>query len=337
MKRVLVVGDAIADVYREFEYRKQCPDAPSTPVAVHVRDDLRPGGAANVAVNLAALAPDIAIDLISVLDVRTAFEVKFSGSSRVNMAWTLMVGSEQALCKERILISGMDADVRPFVARLDNRRQIEPSDVELIEENLQSYLGHYPDVDLILLSDYAGGVLNDRLLQVLAPFRDRLIVDTKRTDLSCFSSGDRAPISMVPEQRSLMVKLNQDEHRRVLLDESIPEKHFKYFVVTHGPGGTSMVLYRDAGELGYNDIKIMGAVSQTIRLKAIEGIDVRDVCGCGDTFLAGLAAGLLRFDDPYEALAFANAAAATVVSQPRTAVASLEETMRLIGRTGSSL
>jgi D-beta-D-heptose 7-phosphate kinase/D-beta-D-heptose 1-phosphate adenosyltransferase len=337
VKRVLVVGDAIADVYREFEYRKQCPDAPLTPVAVHVRDDLRPGGAANVAVNLAALAPDIAIDLISVLSVETARSVKLLGLSRVCMGSSLLVLDEQALIKERILIDGMDSDRRGFLVRLDNRRRVEPTDVEIIEENVQSYLEQYPGVDLIVLSDYAGGVLTDHLLQVLAPFRDRLIVDTKRTDLSCFSSGDRSPISMIPEQRSLMVKLNQEEHRRVLLDEAIPEKHFKYFVVTHGPGGTSMVLYRDTGELGYNDIKIMGAMSQTIRLKAIGGIDVRDVCGCGDTFLAGLAAGLLRFDDPYEALAFANAAAATVVSQPRTAVASLEETLRLLGRTVSSL
>lgn len=337
MKRVLVVGDAIADVYREFEYKKQCPDAPETPAAVHVRDDLRPGGAANVAVNLAALAPDIAVDLVTALDVRTAFEVKFSGSSRVNMAWSLMVSAEQALSKERILISGMDADVRSFVARLDNRRTIETTDAELIEENLQTYLEQYPGVDLIVLSDYAGGVLTDRVLQVLFPFRDRLIVDTKRTDLSCFSSGDRTPISGVPEHRSLMIKLNQEEHRRILLTEAIPERHFRFFVVTCGPAGVTMVLYRDASDQRCDGIKIMGSRSQTVNLKAIEGIEAVDVCGCGDTFLAGLAAGLLRFDDPYEALAFANAAAATVVSQPRTAVASLEETLRLTGRTVSSL
>jgi D-beta-D-heptose 7-phosphate kinase/D-beta-D-heptose 1-phosphate adenosyltransferase len=290
-----------------------------------------------VAVNLAALAPDITIDMVSVLSVSLAREVKFAGSNRVSLAWSLLVDPEQALLKERILISGMDADVRPFVARLDNRRSIEPLDAELIEENLESYLERYPEVDLIVLSDYAGGVLTARVLQTLVPFMDRLVVDTKRTDLSCFSSGDRFPISRIPQQRSLMVKLNQEEHRRVLLEEAIPERHFKYLVVTHGAGGTTMVTYRDAGELGCDDIRIMGSVSQTLRLKAIDGIEAVDVCGCGDTFLAGLAAGLLRFDDPYEALAFANAAAATVVSQPRTAVASLEETMRLIGRTGSSL
>jgi D-beta-D-heptose 7-phosphate kinase/D-beta-D-heptose 1-phosphate adenosyltransferase len=336
VKRVLVIGDAIADVYREFEYKKPCPDAPDTPAAIQSSRDVRPGGAANVAVNLAALAPDAAVDLVCVIGMEVARAVKAISSNRVDMHSSILVDDEQGLVKERILIGGMDSDRRSFVARLDNRRAVEPTDADYLADYLERYLvTRQPD--LIVLSDYDGGALTERVMALLAPLRDRLIVDTKRTDLSCFSSGGRSVISGVPESRSLFVKLNRDEHRRVLLHDPIPERNFMYFVVTRGAGDVTLTVYRDASDFSPRGVSIMGSTSQTMRIHAVSGVDVVDVCGCGDTFLAGIAAGLLRYNDPYEAVAFANAAAADVVSKPRTAVASLEHTLELTGRTVSVL
>ncbi len=337
MKRVLVIGDSIADVYRDFVYKKQCPDAPDVPAAIQSGYDLRPGGAANVAVNLAALAPDISIDLASVLSPETARAVKRISSSRVDMYRSVIVDHDQSLVKERILINGMDSDRRSFIARLDNRRSIKRDFVESLEHLLDRYLAESPDVELVVLSDYDGGVLSERVLHLLAPFRDRLIVDTKRTDLSCFSSGERSLVSSVPSDRSLFAKLNEAEHRAVLLGDPLPERHFKYFVVTRGELGAKMIVYRDIGRENRSSLKsetvIMGSMSQVVSIPAASGVEAIDVCGCGDTFLAGIAAGLLRYNDPYEALSFANAAAATVVSQSRTAVASLQKALEMTGRT----
>ena len=299
------MGDAIADVYRTFEYRKQCPDSPGTPVGVELGVDLRPGGAANVALNVAALTRDCKVDLIAVLDQDLARSIKSLSSNRVDMSHAVFVIDGPCLLKERIIIEGMEGS---FVARLDNMTRITLSAERSLEWHLAQYLSEN-DPDLILLSDYACGAFTPGVLESLLPFRDRLLVDTKETDLSIFSG-------------SLLAKLNAGEYARVLERDHSPERHFKFFVVTRGDAGARLIINRSVPG---------GSIVNSIDISA-RRVDAVDVCGCGDTFLAGLAAGLLRFDDPFEATTFANAAASTVVTQPRTAVADLRKTLESIGR-----
>jgi D-beta-D-heptose 7-phosphate kinase / D-beta-D-heptose 1-phosphate adenosyltransferase len=317
--RILVIGDSISDVYREFEYRKQCPDSLETPVGLLWRHETRPGGAANVAVNLSALAPiDCHIDLISALDVETARSVKYHSLNRVNLASSIFLDQEQSLRKERIIFSGWDDGNRDFVARLDNRTSIDPNNADYVRQSVKDYLTHCLP-DLVVLSDYAGGVLTDALLKELDAVRDRLLVDTKKTDLSCFSG-------------SLLVKLNSIEYQRVLLNDAMPESHFKYFVVTLGEMGARLIIRKGFGEQRLRfPHNALGSMAITADFKARD-VEARDVCGCGDTFLAGIAAGLIRYSDPFEAVSFANAAAATVVVQPHTAIADLQKTLEMTGR-----
>lgn len=306
MKRILVIGDAIADVYRAFEYRKTCPDAPGTPVGIQREIEVRPGGAANVAVNLAALAPvDCSIDLIAALDYDTAQAVKRLSARRVGLSESIVAASDEVLRKERIVIDG------GFAARLDNILRVEPHIAGMLRVRIEQHLATFTP-DLIVLSDYSGGALTDALIEVLRPHRHRLMVDTKRTDLECFSG-------------SLLAKLNQQEHDRVLLVDHSPERYFKYYVVTCGALGARLHIRKIDPTHEYI------AITNVARFPGRK-VQAVDVCGCGDTFLAGLAAGLIRYDDVFEAVSFANCAAATVVTQQRTAVANLAETLEMTGR-----
>lgn len=304
MKRVLVVGDAISDVYRAFNYRKQCPDSPKTPVGIESGCVVRAGGAANVALNLVALSHQgYLVDFVSVMDDDCARVVKRHSRNLINLYYTLVVSPDESIRKERILLDGN------MIARLDNRTTIDSSNAIGIEEILQEYLRNNRP-DLIVLSDYNCGVLTDRVIELLRPHFDRLIIDTKRVDLSVFSG-------------SLLVKLNAQEYGRVLETEGIPEQYFRFFVVTRGALGARLIIR--------NEMEGNTTVVNTINIRA-QPVDAVDVCGCGDTFLAGIAAGLLRFDDPFEAISFANAAAATVVTQPKTAIADLDKALEMIGR-----
>lgn len=305
MKRVLVIGDAILDVYRECSLKKECPDAPGIQAAIEESIDSRPGGAANVAVNLAALAPDVEVDLIGAVSSRLYSAI---GSVTVRVGLKHSVTSDESLTKERILVDGH------LVVRVDNFTNITPIDSRRVKLELQRYLlRSIPD--LILLSDYAGGTVDAGLIAMLLPYRDRLLVDTKLTDLSVFS-------------RSLLVKLNEAElHAVARKGDHSPEEFFDFMVVTLGARGAEVVTNRPG-----NSPHI--SVRRNFMVPGHEA-DVVDVCGCGDTFLAGIAAAFLRGFDIYESLRFANAAAATVVSLPRTAVGDLEATLKLIGRTGN--
>ena len=307
MRRVLVIGDIIADVYRECTFKKMCPDAPDIQAIVEHSRDLRPGGAANVAVNLAALAPDVKIHLIGEIDVETARMVKQLSKNRIDMKECFFTDPGQMVVKERLMLDGR------MLLRVDNKIRTDAYVAEAIERHLRSYLAEH-DPDLVVVSDYAGGAISSLTWNILLSMRGRLLVDTKLTDLSVFASGD---------QKTLLIKLNHSEWETVIQTEAAPERFFENLIVTHGSEGSTLRMRTDVGNRSMTHVLQTAAYDVSGR--------VVDVCGCGDTFLAGLAASLMRADDVFTAMQFANAASATVVTVPRTAVADLEQTRKLLG------
>lgn len=151
-------------------------------------------------------------------------------------------------------------------------------------------------------------------MEILLDMREKLLVDTKLTDLSVFGSNGR---------KTKLVKLNYDEWRAVTANDAMPERFFEAMVMTRGRSGAYLTIRKDL-----TDIK---SVTHTLRVKGHD-VETVDVCGCGDTFLAGLAASLLTSDDVFSALQFANAASATVVTKARTSIADLGLTLKLLGR-----
>jgi sugar/nucleoside kinase (ribokinase family) len=165
-----------------------------------------------------------------------------------------------------------------------------------------------------MFSDYGAGTVGRNSLAMLLDHRDKLLVDTKLEDLSVFGAGRR---------RTLLAKLNDVEWRAAKAIHHSPEEFFNFLVVTRGELGAALMVRPAPDQAGRS-------VCETVVARA-HSVAVADVCGCGDTFLAGLAAAMADGRDPYTAVQFANAAAATVVSQPRTAVADLNNVLGLLG------
>src|ERR671932_115432 len=59
-RRCLVIGDAMLDVFERGRVKPPTPDTPA-PVVTDVRKESSPGGAANVAANLAALGAEVTL------------------------------------------------------------------------------------------------------------------------------------------------------------------------------------------------------------------------------------------------------------------------------------
>lgn len=301
-KRILVVGDVIADVYRGCVFKKMCPDAPDVKAIVETSLDVRPGGAANVAVNLASLTRDVAIDMIGILDVGLARRIKLLSGNRVDMLHSVF---ESPLRKERVMLDGKT------LYRVDSRDHHELL-AESVARSLEQYLDEH-DPELIVMSDYGSGTI-DRSLPLLLEHRRKLLVDTKIQDLSVFGRA---------RGRTLLVKLNDSEWRSVQHLHHSPEEFFSFVVVTHGERGASLIMRSDPDHTGRT-------VCQTVVARG-HSVAAVDVCGCGDTFLAGMAAAMLSGKDPYSSIQFANAAAAVVVGQTGTAVADLDKTLGMMG------
>lgn len=303
MKKVLVIGDIIADVYQQCKFRKHDPSV-GRPAIVQQSLEVRPGGAANVAANLCALSPDVRVSLVGEIDSQLGRILKRTTTNRIDLAYA-QITDEMRLTKTRVYQDGQ------MVVRIDRADCVTSYTAELVDWQLRNYLAEN-DPDLILLSDYGHGTINEHALGTLLngrDFRERLMVDTKREDLQIFEG-------------SLLCKLNQLEWDHVRQREAAPERFFKYLVVTLGQNGALLHVRRELSK----------GKSQTDRAHfAPHDVKVVDVCGCGDTFLAGLASSMLKNADPFTAVQFANAAAATVVSQWGTAVASKEEAFQLCG------
>jgi D-beta-D-heptose 7-phosphate kinase / D-beta-D-heptose 1-phosphate adenosyltransferase len=303
VKRVLVVGDVIADVYRDCTFKKMCPDAPGVKAAVTHSIEVRPGGAANVAINLAALAPEARIHLVGAIGTDLGRIIKRMSLNRVGLEYC---SPWDPLTKERVSIDG------ELQVRLDNMLQVPTMLAEDVEYHLKQYLAEN-DPDLIVLSDYGSGSVSPSSLEILLGSRERLLVDTKMVDLSIFADGN---------YRTRLIKLNYDEWKSVTATEGIPERFFEALVMTRGADGAELTMRQEHGRT---------STTHTLRVQAHD-VQAVDVCGCGDTFMAGLAASLLKNDDYYTAMQFANAAAATVVSKARTSIADLGLTLGMLGR-----
>ncbi len=301
--RVLIIGDAIKDVYTDCIFKKNCPDAPTVGAYTLNSDESRPGGAANVALNLAALSGlDSSIDLICALDVAQARSIKSISMSRVSIERCLLV--DEMITKERLMLDG------EFTARIDRRSMVEHTVARDILCLLKLYL-HDHTPDLVILSEYAGGTVDSKVLELLLTMRDRLIVDTKRTDLSQFEG-------------SLLLKLNESELNNVLLHDAIPERFFKAMIVTRGAAGSRVIKRLMTSN--------NAATTHTVHIPSRK-TDVIDVCGCGDTYVAGLVTSLLKDGDIINAAEFATAAAAVAVSRRRTAIVTLEDVLKMQRKT----
>ena len=303
MKRVLVIGDVIADVYSEAYFKKACPDAPHASAYVVTGEKLYAGGAANVAMNLAVLAPDCIVDLIGVMDDEMTRLIYKGSSGRVQI-YVDPFGSSRCLRKNRII----DQNGRTVI-RLDQFECVPERVLMLLRNDIERYFREH-DPDLILISDYNGGMLR-MFRELLLPHIGKCLIDTKETDLSKLDGA-------------LMIKLNKAELDAVLQTEAVPEQYCRGLVTTLGDRGAVLHVRMPHSRYGVT-------VTHTF---AVNGhrVSAVDVCGCGDTFLAGLAASLLLNDDMFSAMQFANAAASTVVVQSRVAVADLGRTLELVGR-----
>lgn len=165
-------------------------------------------------------------------------------------------------------------------------------DQPLNDQDLEAI--EYSDFDGVVISDYHKGFLSEETLNFI-------FSDCVRAGVPTFM--DTKKILGVWSKQCDYVKINQKEYdANVAKLGCCPSKHCRFLVATKGGGGSS--LFRKGN-------KIHHEFSKTI--------DVRDVSGAGDTYLAGFVSqylsGARTKNGIIEAMAFANAAARVAVSK----------------------
>jgi D-beta-D-heptose 7-phosphate kinase / D-beta-D-heptose 1-phosphate adenosyltransferase len=295
---VLVVGDVMLDRYWHGGASRISPEAPVPVVHVTTEED-RPGGAANVALNITALGAR-AILLGITGDDSTADTLHNLLRPHSVECHFLRLSEARTITKLRVLSRHQQ------LLRLD----FEPSLQHFDSARLRAaFLAHVHNVDVVVLSDYAKGTLADAagLIALAREAGKPVLVDPKGTDFSKYQGAtlitpNCAEFEAVAGHCSDETEMaNKGEALRAALD-------LDALLITRSEKGMSLVR----------------AAQSPLHLPA-HAREVFDVTGAGDTVIGVLAAALGAAHDLVEAVALANLAAGLVVAKLGAATVSCAE------------
>ena len=297
---VLVVGDVMLDRYVRGEVRRISPEAPIPVFSARERRAVA-GGAANVAVNLAALG--LLVRLVGVIgddggggDLRAVLGALADGLVTVTRPTTVktrfVAGTQQMLRLDEEDASALDAAEEDAV--------------------LAAVTAALPGAAAVILSDYAKGVLTDRVLAgVIAAARMAgipVVADPKRERFGAY----RGVAVLTPNEsevtRATGIAAAGDAGAVAAAEAARAQADAGAVLLTRAARGLTLVQ--------------KGAPPLHLPTRARE---VADVSGAGDTLVAAFTAALAGGADLAGAAALGNVAAGVVVGKPGTATVSRAE------------
>ncbi len=290
---MLVVGDVMLDRYWFGDVSRISPEAP-VPVVKVERSEERPGGAANVARNAAALAAHTV--LLSVV-----------GQDEPAQALGRLLESEGVVAS---LQTDPDLATTVKLRVIGRQQQLLRIDFETWpnHESLQATLAEFrarlPNVDVVVLSDGLTHVAE--MIQLAREANKPVLVDPKGDDYSKY----RGATLLTPnrsELRQVVGKWRDDADLAARAQKLRAELALDALLVTRSEEG--MTLFRDEG-----------ALHEGTRAR-----EVYDVSGAGDTVIATLAVMLAAGAPMADAMRWANHAAGIVVGKLGTATVTLDE------------
>lgn len=309
--RILVVGDLMLDEYLWGKAERISPEAPVQVVEVK-REELRLGGAGNVANNLAALG--VQVEMASVLgddDDGRLLRDLLAGRG-VGTAGIVLAPGRTTSRKSRVLASSQQ------IVRIDRESR------DLIDERLENALlervrALVPGCRAILVSDYLKGVLGEPLVQALIAFGRAqgipVVIDPKGTDYRKYRGATALTPNRKEAQAASGIAIVDEDSLRRAGRQLCGDLALEALVLTRSEEGMSL-FFGDGGEVHL----------------PTEAREVFDVSGAGDTVLALIGVGLGAGLPLAEAARLSNLAAGVVVGKVGTSTVTPEEILDAAGR-----
>ncbi|MEE3300938.1 MAG: bifunctional D-glycero-beta-D-manno-heptose-7-phosphate kinase/D-glycero-beta-D-manno-heptose 1-phosphate adenylyltransferase HldE [Pseudomonadota bacterium] len=301
--RLLVIGDVMLDRYWHGEASRVSPEAPVPVVKVGNRED-RPGGAGNVALNMAALGS--AVRLVGIVgNDETGLELL----SRLNAAGVYcdFLQSEDKPTITKLRVIGQHQQL----IRLDFEQEFEAADIIGLQGKVKSLIG---DSQVMVLSDYGKGALREtaNLIELSRSKDIPIIVDPKGTNFEKYRGATLLTPNLSEFEAVAGYSNNEEEFVNKGL-RLVKDLNLEAILITRGEHGMTLIR-PDSPELH------LPARAQ----------EVFDVTGAGDTVISVLAAAMAAGDGLADSTALANLAAGLVVGKLGTAAISGPELRRAV-------
>ena len=316
---ILVVGDIMCDHYIWGDVERISPEAP-VQVLRWEREADRPGGAANAAMNLAALGCRVHLIGIVGRDEPGRWLLRTLKANGINTQGIVVSSERPTTVKTRVMARGqhilrIDRETRDPSANRDERRLM--ASIRKMRKRVAA----------VVCSDYDKGVLSRRVVRAVVdgPRKPLVVVDPKSRDFRKYRGADlvtpnEKELAEASPERSPGSSTDAAIKRRA--EGLIRKLGFRALLVTRGANG--MDLFE----------RERRAIQRT-HIPAAQRHEVFDVTGAGDTVAAVLtmaAAAGMAFRD---AARVANAAAGIVVGMVGTAVAESDTLARMVGGEAS--
>ena len=303
-RSVLVVGDVMLDHFVYGRVTRISPEAP-VPVVQFERDELRLGGASNVAANIVALGGRAAAIGIVGADTEGARLVEELG--RVGVDATGIV-DDPTRCTTRKLRVVTTRNQQ--VARIDYERDDEIAGA--VEAAVSARIvAQVAAADAVLISDYLKGVISRGVARACIDEAARrnipVLVDPKVPHIDYYAGATVITPNHHEAEAVAQMRIRTTEEAREAAVRVRERARCRSVLITRGEHGMWLLAPEGEAEL------------------AAEAREVSDVTGAGDTVIAALALGLAAGAPLAEAARLANRAAGIVVAKFGPATVSLEE------------
>ena len=302
--RIAVIGDVMLDRFLIGRVSRISPEAP-VPVVIFESEEVRLGGAANVANNLRELGG--AVDLIGVIgDDDSGAQLKSELAAKGIHATGLITDLERRTTTKMRVVTSRNQQVSriDFESDHDVGAAIEDALVSQVELRARS-------AQVVLVSDYQKGVVTRRAMAQLVAFAQQngvpVIVDPKVPHIDYYGGATLVTPNHIEAESATNSRITTNEDARRAATALRQRLGIDSVLITRGEHG----MWLDhGGQDGY--------LPASAR-------EVSDVTGAGDTVIATLALAIAAGATMPEAARLANEAAGIVVGRFGAATVSPDE------------
>lgn len=308
-KKILVVGDVMLDRFVHGSVGRISPEAP-VPVLAWKDEKLMPGGAANVARNLARFG--IGVSLIGVIGNDLGGEqLSAVLADEPNIKFkSLRDPSRQTTVKTRFTSSGQQ------MLRVDHETP-GPLNTALYKRLLKTIEAEAASADALILSDYNKGMIDHSTAKSIIAIAKKngltIIADPKKSDPSVFAGVDLLTPNMNEFKQMTPHHLATNQDIAFAASDLAKQHKIKSVLVTLGADGMMLVNPKTPPHH-------VNSQAQS----------VFDVSGAGDTVIATLTAAIAAGASKTDATNLANVAAGIVVGKSGTATTTPGEVLAAI-------
>ena len=299
---IVVFGDVMLDRYISGSVDRVSPEAP-VPVLKPIKEEIRLGGAANVALNLSTLGSKVSLIGIYGKDSSSAQILKLLKKNKIKSE--LVKSSLPTITKLRLLSS------KQQLLRVDNEEEFTKDDWSSVKGRFDKSISLKSN-NLLIISDYGKGTLQDipAVIRKAKKLNKTVLVDPKGDNFSKYKGAD----VITPNFSEFIGEVGPVKSEREITTKAkslIKSLNLGALLVTRGSEGMTL-FNKEKGKVVRSDFPTQAK-------------EVFDVSGAGDTVIASLAAALSAGFDMSSAVKLANIAAGIVVGKSGTATASLSE------------